>query len=140
LAVDLIPILFSLSGRLDRARFWRAVLVSICVWILVFLVVVGIAFMFGAQRAVLNAGILPLLFSVPIGIRRLHDRDKSGRWLAVFYGLPLLFGYIADTIDIGLEFLLSLASTAIAVWAFIELGCLRGTEGPNRFGPDPLAS
>jgi uncharacterized membrane protein YhaH (DUF805 family) len=138
--VDLIPILFSINGRLDRGRFWRAVLVSICAWILVFLVVAAIAFIFGAQRAVLNAGILPLLVSIPIGIRRLHDRDKSGRWLAVFYGLPLLFGYIADTTDIGVEFLLSLASTAIAVWAFIELGCLRGTDGSNRFGPDPLAS
>lgn len=138
--MDLIPILFSINGRLDRGRFWRAVLVSICAWILVFLVVAAIAFIFGAQRAVLNAGILPLLVSIPIGIRRLHDRDKSGRWLAVFYGLPLLFGYIADTTDIGVEFLLSLASTAIAVWAFIELGCLRGTDGSNRFGPDPLAS
>ncbi|WP_020173939.1 DUF805 domain-containing protein [Methyloferula stellata] len=138
--MDLIPILFSITGRLDRGRFWRAVLVSICAWILIFLVAAGIAFIFGAQRAVLNAGILPLLVSTPIGIRRLHDRDKSGRWLVVFYGLPLLFGYIADTTDIGVEFLLSLASTAIAIWGFIELGCLRGTEGPNRFGPDPLAS
>lgn len=138
--MDLIPILFSINGRLDRGRFWRAVLVSICAWILIFLVVAAIAFMFGAQRAIFNAGILPLLFSIPIGIRRLHDRDKSGRWLTVFYGLPLLFGYIADTTDIGVEFLLSLASTAIAIWAFIEIGCLRGTRGANRFGPAPLAS
>ena len=27
---------------------------------------------------------------------------------------------------------------AILIWAIIELGCLRGTPGPNRFGPDPL--
>src|SRR6266487_727368 len=27
---------------------------------------------------------------------------------------------------------------AISVWAFVELGCLRGTPGPNRYGPDPL--
>jgi uncharacterized membrane protein YhaH (DUF805 family)/TM2 domain-containing membrane protein YozV len=30
------------------------------------------------------------------------------------------------------------AAMAISVWALIELGCLRGTVGPNRFGPDPL--
>ena len=25
------------------------------------------------------------------------------------------------------------------LWAFVELYCLRGTEGENRYGPDPLA-
>jgi uncharacterized membrane protein YhaH (DUF805 family) len=29
---------------------------------------------------------------------------------------------------------------AVLVWAFVELGCLRGTLGPNRFGPDPLVA
>jgi uncharacterized membrane protein YhaH (DUF805 family) len=36
--------------------------------------------------------------------------------------------------------LFSLASLAISIWAFVELGCLRGTAGPNKYGPDPLAS
>jgi uncharacterized membrane protein YhaH (DUF805 family) len=26
----------------------------------------------------------------------------------------------------------------VDLWALIELGFLRGTRGPNRFGPDPL--
>jgi uncharacterized membrane protein YhaH (DUF805 family) len=25
-----------------------------------------------------------------------------------------------------------------AIWSFVELGCLAGTPGPNRFGEDPL--
>ena len=33
---------------------------------------------------------------------------------------------------------LGLAAFAVGVWAFVELGCLRGTIGPNRYGPDPL--
>ncbi len=139
--MDLIQILFTVNGRMDRGRFWRAVLVSVCAWVLVFLVVAVVAFaFFGSRRAALDAGILPILASIPIGIKRLHDRDKSGWWLALFYGLPLVLGYIADTTEIGLEFLTSLASAAIAVWAFIELGCLNGTPGPNRFGPDPLSA
>jgi uncharacterized membrane protein YhaH (DUF805 family) len=35
---------------------------------------------------------------------------------------------------------LRLVAFAITVWAFVELYCLRGTTGPNRFGPDPLAT
>ena len=30
-------------------------------------------------------------------------------------------------------------ATLIFLWVFIELYCLRGTTGDNRFGPDPLA-
>jgi hypothetical protein len=25
------------------------------------------------------------------------------------------------------------------IWGFVEMACLKGTSGPNRFGPDPLA-
>jgi uncharacterized membrane protein YhaH (DUF805 family) len=34
--------------------------------------------------------------------------------------------------------LLSGIASLIGLWAFVELFCLRGTIGPNRFGPDPL--
>jgi uncharacterized membrane protein YhaH (DUF805 family) len=33
---------------------------------------------------------------------------------------------------------LTLVASAILIWAFVELACLRGTIGPNRYGPDPL--
>ena len=31
------------------------------------------------------------------------------------------------------------AGTIISLWAFVELYCLPGTTGSNRYGPDPLA-
>ena len=33
---------------------------------------------------------------------------------------------------------LGLASLAISIWGLVELGFLRGTVGPNQYGPDPL--
>ena len=36
-------------------------------------------------------------------------------------------------------FFISLASSGLSLWAFVEIFCLRGTRGPNRFGSDPLA-
>ena len=33
---------------------------------------------------------------------------------------------------------LGIASTIFGVWLIIELGFLRGTPGPNKYGPDPL--
>ncbi len=50
-----------------------------------------------------------------INVKRWHDRDKSAWWLLIEL-IPL----------IG------------SIWAFIELGCLKGIYGKNRFGPDPL--
>ena len=33
-----------------------------------------------------------------------------------------------------------LAALAISIWLFVEIGFLRGTPGPSRFGPDPLGA
>ncbi len=60
---------------------------------------------------------LPLYWiGLAVTVKRSHDRDKSGWWILIAL-IPL----------IG------------AIWFLIEFGFLRGTPGPNRFGPDPLA-
>ena len=33
---------------------------------------------------------------------------------------------------------LMLAGIGVSIWGFLEIACLRGTTGPNLFGPDPL--
>jgi uncharacterized membrane protein YhaH (DUF805 family) len=33
---------------------------------------------------------------------------------------------------------LTLVASAILIWAFVELACLRGTIGANQYGPDLL--
>ena len=39
-----------------------------------------------------------------------------------------------------IEFVVGVYIFVVTVWFLIELGFFRGTSGPNRFGPDPLAS
>jgi uncharacterized membrane protein YhaH (DUF805 family) len=83
-----------------------------------------------------------LISAIAVGIKRLHDRNKSGWYLLLFYLLPgILLGA-------GLMFpersnivatVLALLAFAISIWAFVELGCLRGTIGVNPYGPDPVA-
>ena len=51
---------------------------------------------------------------IAIQVKRWHDRDKSGWW--IFINIIPFIGF----------------------WALIENGFLRGTEGKNRFGEDPL--
>jgi len=52
--------------------------------------------------------------SIVICIKRLHDPDHAG-WFYLLFFVPL-----------------------VNIWIGIELYFLRGTEGANRFGPDPL--
>ena len=100
-----------------------------------------------------------------ITTKRLHDRNKSVWWLLVFVGLPLVlnipflfelpkfFANIGDVVNAAknhlpppaqpqvgpLATIGNGAATIIGLWAFVELYILKGTEGPNRFGNDPLA-
>lgn len=102
-----------ISGRAQRSEYW---------WFALFTTVSNIvlggfdSMLFGQEFGALQGlfSLLTFLPSICVGGRRLHDRDMSAWWLLVIL-IPFL----------GWLFLLVL---------FI----LPGTEGPNRFGPDPL--
>jgi uncharacterized membrane protein YhaH (DUF805 family) len=73
-------------------------------------------------------------------LKRLHDRNRSGWWIALFLLAPSLLHRLWDWLDDPtLALLASALAFGLNVWCFVELFCLRGTNGPNRFGPDPLA-
>lgn len=107
--------------------------------------IAGLATLFVVSLAVLAVGLTLLVAGLAVAAKRLHDRDKSAWWLLVFYLLPgVLAGVGAGvTLATGWWFgigLFGAAAFGISIWAIIELGCLRGTVGPNQYGPDPLAN
>ena len=100
----------SFSGRARRSEFWWFYLFSVLVVIAgaVIDAVAGTDGIFYGLAAL--AVILP---NIAVGVRRLHDIDKSG-------GSYLLY-------------LIPLAGTILLiVW-----GCKEGTRGPNQYGADP---
>jgi uncharacterized membrane protein YhaH (DUF805 family) len=137
--MDLGQLLFGFQGRVNRANFWLAVGIWLAAEIVISLVVGMAVWIVGLVGLILLVIVIPMIVSsIAVGIKRLHDRDKSGWWLLLFYVLPGLMqgaGGMMGSVGIAL----SLAALAIYVWAFVELGCLRGTVGPNQYGPDPLA-
>jgi uncharacterized membrane protein YhaH (DUF805 family) len=107
----------SFEGRITRSNFWVGVLVLIGVSI-VLNIIDAVA---GTQ--VNGVGILGIIFAIAciypaiaLYAKRWHDRNKSGWWT--------LIGFVPI---IG------------AIWLIVELGCLRGTQGANNYGADPLA-
>lgn len=115
------------------------------------------------------AGLLVLLIiyvDLAITTKRLHDRDKSAWWLLVFFVGPMvlnipgmmaswaMFSHFDEMLraaqnnlpppDYGtqspLVTLTNGAGLILSLWGFVELYCLPGTYGPNRYGADPLNS
>ena len=62
-----------------------------------------------------------ILPTLAVQVRRFHDRNLSGWW------------YLALLIVSAVPYVGFIASIAILV-----ISALRGTEGPNKFGADPL--
>ncbi len=155
--------LFGLSGRLSRASFclYAAIafglllvmigalyLYELCAgnyenggptpWPSTPLGIAGAALWFLALSLILVCGLA-------VGAKRLHDRNKTAWWLVVFVVLPNALSSFAEIVRVKfpedfavLPLLLNGVALAILGWAFVELACLRGTPGPNRFGSDPL--
>jgi uncharacterized membrane protein YhaH (DUF805 family) len=142
---------FSFKGRANRQRYWvTGITVGVFFFLSVLVIgvltripVVGLIFglfLIGAVVAAIGA-------IVANGARRLHDRNKSAWWLLLFQGLPFLLSAIGAIARVGGEEggmaaseAVSVLSLPVSIWAFVELGCLKGTAGSNRFGEDPLAA
>jgi len=109
---------FSFDGRIGRATYWLKFFVP---YLAIYLPLLAVDWALGTVDRKETVGVLSGIFmllalypSVAVGVKRCHDRDRSGWFLLV-----------------GLVPLLNL-------WLLIELGFLAGTPGPNRHGlPEP---
>ena len=102
------------TGRAARSEFWFwtlfAVLASIAGGAIDFVVFPDVL----ASPVQSIVGLVLLLPGIAVSVRRLHDLDRTGWWFLLTF-------------------------TVIGLIVLIVWYCMRGTPGPNRFGPDPLA-
>ena len=137
---------FSFQGRTNRGRFWLTAIAIYGILIASAFVSVGLSSL-SPFFAILFLPIVlaALVASLANAVRRLHDRAKSGWWLFLFAGVPGVFllplqimRNSADPGAAGFAALCALISLPFSIWALVEMGCLRGSVGANRFGDDPL--
>jgi uncharacterized membrane protein YhaH (DUF805 family) len=164
--MSLLHLLFGFSGRINRAKFWLAVVLWIVFWAIAVPICVLAAFMILGLHLpdsslpsdelvtryirmafdylflliiIIALFIVSWISAFAVGIKRLHDRNKSGWWILLFYVAPSVLSGIADMSEQPMAaVVLGLASLVISIWGLVELGFLRGTVGPNQYGPDPL--
>jgi uncharacterized membrane protein YhaH (DUF805 family) len=59
--------------------------------------------------------------------------------MLVFSGISTIVSLLEETAATpSSKLILGVGSFVVTIWIIIELGCLRGTQGTNRFGSDPL--
>jgi len=99
------------TGRAIRSEYW---------WYTLFIVIVAIVLAL-VDNLVLGASVLggiwslaTLIPSIAVGVRRLHDLDKSGWWLLIAL-IPIIGGLV------------------LLYWF-----CQPGTPGANQFGPPAI--
>lgn len=138
--------LLSFKGRINRARYLVVQLALLTVWLVTW-------FKLPAPSNALHwaFAITMLWINTATTAKRLHDRNRSGWWaVAVFFVNLLSYTYYSLFIglyfgvDISIAKELLLVTVAVALpllqtWVVIELFFLPGTDGRNRFGPDPLS-
>ena len=108
--VDVIKTKYAkFDGRASRKEFWMFVLFNFV-----------ISFVLGFVLSFLHLGFLSTIYSIAVlvpsiavGIRRLHDINKSGWWALLWFAFCI--GWIA----------------------LIVLHIMPGDEGENQYGPNP---
>lgn len=114
--MEISDILFSFEGRIPRRIYWGY---TFGIYLALMLIIIAFDLMFGPDSDA--SAILTLLMYIPflwmslaLQVKRWHDRDYSG-WMILVGFIPI----------VG------------PIWSFVEVGCSRGTEGPNSYGADP---
>jgi uncharacterized membrane protein YhaH (DUF805 family) len=159
-AMSMGNLLFGFRGRINRAKWWLGVLASVII-ALVAAIVGGLSRSEAVTNIAQVAAFIPQLWiSLATGVKRLHDLNRTGAWLVLFYlgpafliavfvavaGIDVAAALLSDKpLDSGVIARVGGAAAivgalifALAIWALIWFGCLRGTVGPNQYGPDPL--
>lgn len=110
---------FSLQGRVSRSTYWLKYFVP---YMAVYFVMMFLDILMGSFSETTGMGLFTGIFSllaiypaIAVGVKRCHDRDRSG-WFLLVGLIPL-----------------------VNIWVLIELGFLKGTTGDNQYGGDPLA-
>jgi uncharacterized membrane protein YhaH (DUF805 family) len=133
----------SFHGRISRQTFW----IGFGIVIAAELVCHAVAEQLQGDRL---GAIVDLAFTYPefaVTIKRAHDRDMPNWVLITFFSAGAFLDLLMVLDLAGTDEHPSLISLAIAIPFTViglallaELGLRKGTEGPNQYGPDPLAN
>lgn len=109
---------FSFDGRISRSSYWLKYMLP---YFVIYVVLAMLDISSGSFDYTIGYGTTSGLFTLAgiipglaMGAKRCHDRSRSG-WFLLIGLIPL-----------------------VNIWLLIELWFIKGTDGSNRYGSDPL--
>ena len=134
---------FIWDGRATRKEYWKTILK-----ILGAIVLIGI-FAISAAIVCVNRVFLKCVFiatflssailglcTIPVSVRRLHDLGFSGVLLLPSVCIGVISVFVFDK---NVRQIVDVIGMVVNLLLGIPMGFMRGTKGPNKYGPDPLA-
>ena len=112
-------ILFSFKGRISRSEYWLKAFPILFSYSIIVNLIYYAEVEAGEPGISIFLSLLSLWPGLAVATKRLHDRDRSGTFL--------------------LTLLIPIVNAIFAIWIIVEVWFLKGSEGENKFGPDPLA-
>lgn len=131
------------TGRLNRLRYFKR---SVLLILITLLVSLPFAVVFSDSMGNLTAegdiiaAVINLVMLFPsycLDVRRLHDMDKDDTLAKINFvlGVAIIFSGNGDPFELStLEVIVSLLITVILIYMLF----VPGTNGENKYGPDPL--
>jgi uncharacterized membrane protein YhaH (DUF805 family) len=138
----------STEGRIPRQTYWIGILIISVVGVPA--VLLGAVLGGSTGAAIVNLFFLWCGFA--LSVKRAQDRNLHYLFVAAYFGLLALLTSVQATTKGGISDkmmdpsvaprvlvgIVSVVFLGYVVFLFIQLGCLRGTIGPNKYGPDPM--
>lgn len=128
--MNILRLFFSFYGRINRAKYWTG-------WAISYAVIAAAMAVWAAtppsesMSFAVGAICLTCVFTlIPIAVKRLHDLDITGWWVAVFI---VVYGFAVTPHNPTVT---SLGSVALFI-AILWLGSKKGDSGGNKHGQVP---
>ena len=130
-----------IGGRLNRKKYIMYYLATVVTCVFLMFAVSAIMLATGQASEIeqggnvylsgLVVGLLANLVTICLGIRRLHDLGKGGKWVLVVI-IPAVFSFAVYFVE---NQLLTNFASALDIAVIMALAVMKGNDGANEFGP-----
>ena len=140
--MDLQALYLSGDGRISRKTWWIGTIILIVATLILYFILGLVGLGLTSRWGPIIAYLIVIYPTLNLGVKRRHDRNNNGYdamgliAFSLVWSLIQALGVVSAANGIGM--VISIVFLIYAIYMLVQLGFLKGTAGPNNYGPDPL--